>query len=116
MAYRTFVDKDGAYWQVWDSQPTRVERRLSPGDRRAHKHFAWRGVERRTGQDRRLTSQKRITLAQGYGAGWLTFESLTEKRRLIPVPSNWENIPQSELRALCDKAKPVAKIDTAGAA
>jgi hypothetical protein len=111
MAYRTFVDRDGAYWQVWDSQPTRVERRLSPGDRRAQKHFAWRGPERRTGEDRRVTSQKRITLAQGYGAGWLTFESLQEKRRLIPIPSNWENVPQSDLRSLCEKAKPVAKLE-----
>lgn len=112
MAYRTFVDRDGAYWQVWDSQPTRVERRLSPGDRRGRRHFAWHGAERRNGQDRRLTSQKRITLAQGYGAGWLTFESLEEKRRLIPIPSNWENMGQDDLRALCLRAKAVAKIES----
>ena len=31
MAYRTFVDMDGFYWQVLDSQPTKVERMLSPG-------------------------------------------------------------------------------------
>jgi len=92
-----------------------VERRLS-GDRRAQKLYNWRGAERRTGHDRRTTSQKRITLSQGYGAGWLTFESLLEKRRLIPIPSNWENIPQADLRELCEKAKPVAKIDNAGAA
>ena len=111
MAYRTFVDKDGGYWQVWDSQPTRVERRLA-NDRRGHRHFAWRGEERRTGQDRRITSQRRITLAQGYGAGWLTFESLDEKRRLIPIPSNWENVPQAELREMCQRAKPVAKLES----
>ena len=112
MAYRTFVDRDGAYWQVWDSQPTRVERRLSAGDRRGSRHFAWHGTERRVGHDRRVTSQKRITLAQGYGAGWLTFESLQEKRRLIPIPGNWENMPQSDLRQLCEKAKAVAKLES----
>jgi hypothetical protein len=111
MGYRTFVDRDGSYWQVWDSQPTRMERRLRGGDRRNHKPFPWNGAERRTGSDRRTTSQRRITLSEGYGAGWLTFESLGEKRRLIPTPSQWENLSQPELRALCEKAKRIAKTE-----
>ena len=109
MSYRTFVDRDGSYWQVWDSQPTRVERRLSSEDRRRQRHFPWRGTERRTGLDRRVTSQRRITLSSGYGAGWLTFESLTEKRRLIPIPSHWEDYSQAELRELCEKAKRISR-------
>jgi hypothetical protein len=112
MGYRTFVDRDGSYWQVWDSQPTRVERRLSGGDRRHPRHFPWTGPERRVGSDRRLTTQRRITLGQGYGSGWLTFESLDEKRRLVPIPSDWENLSQTELRMLCDKAKRISKNET----
>ncbi|HMG12346.1 MAG TPA: hypothetical protein VK571_04150 [Gemmatimonadaceae bacterium] len=108
MSYRTFVDKDGSYWQVWDSQPVKVERRMSE-DRRKPRYYAWGGTERRSGTDRRTTSQRRITLANGYGAGWLTFESLTEKRRLIPIPAHWEDVSQAELRALCERAKRVAK-------
>jgi hypothetical protein len=111
MAYRTFVDSNGAYWQVWDSQPTRVERRLRGSDRRNHKPFVWTGSERRNGTDRRMTAQRRITLNEGYGAGWLTFESLDEKRRLIPIPSGWEALSQTELRLLCAKAKRVAKTE-----
>jgi len=109
MGYRTFVDSNGSYWQVWDSQPSRVERRLRGSDRRNHKPFAWNGAERRAGLDRRQTEQRRITLSAGYGAGWLTFESLEEKKRLIPIPSDWENVSQAELRALCEKARRVAK-------
>jgi hypothetical protein len=109
MGYRTFVDRDGFYWQVWDSQPTRVERRLRGSDRRNHKPFPWKGAERRAGLDRRMTEQRRITLSAGHGGGWLTFESLEEKRRLIPIPSHWEDLSQTELRALCDKARRVAK-------
>ena len=109
MSYRTFVDRAGSYWQVWDSQPTKVERRLTPADRRQPRYRPWPGTERRSGADRRTVSQRRITLAEGYGRGWLTFESLQEKRRLIPVPSHWEGLSNGELRALCDKAKPVAK-------
>ena len=111
MGYRTFVDRDGSYWQVWDSQPTRVERRLSGGDRRHPEYLPWKGAERRTGMERRLTSQRRITLNEGYGSGWLTFESLAEKRRLIPIPSHWDNLSQEELRALCEKAKRVTKTE-----
>lgn len=62
-----------------------------------------------------MTEQRRITLSAGYGAGWLTFESLDEKRRLIPIPSGWEDISQAELRALCDKARRIAKNDGVGA-
>ncbi len=111
MAYRTFVDKDGSYWQVWDSQPTRVERRVSPADRRRQSFYPWRGTERRTGADRRTTTQRRITLSEGYGAGWLTFESLSEKRRLIPIPSHWEDLSQSDLRSLCEKARKIARTE-----
>ena len=111
MSYRTFVDRSGSYWQVWDSQPTKMERRLSSADRRQHSRRPWSGTERRSGADRRMVSQRRITLAEGYGRGWLTFESLHEKRRLIPIPSHWEELSNGELRVLCDKAKPVAKTD-----
>lgn len=113
MAYRTFVDRDGTYWQAWDSQPTRVERRMSSGDRRQPKpkYFAWGGTERRSGTDRRTTSQRRITLVDGYGAGWLTFESLQERRRVIPIPFHWEELSQDGLRSLCENARRVSKND-----
>ena len=110
MAYRTFVDNDGTYWQVWDSQPSKFERRMSADDRRRLK-LPWNGPERRSGVDRRTTSQRRITLSQGYGRGWLTFESLEEKRRLVPIPSGWEHASNTELRALCEQAKRIAKTD-----
>lgn len=109
MSYRTFVDRDGSYWQVWDSQPTRVERRSA--DRRSASFQFWSGPERRSNGDRRVTNQRRITLAEGYGSGWLTFESLSEKRRLIPIPSHWEDLSQGELRVLCGKAKRIARAE-----
>jgi hypothetical protein len=116
MAYRTFVDRDGAYWQVWDSQPTRVERRFAPGERRRPRLMPWHGTERRAGADRRVTSQRRITLSEGFGSGWLTFESLQEKRRFNPIPSRWESLSESELRELCSRARRVSKLEDSGAA
>lgn len=111
MSYRTFVDRDGAYWQVWDSLPSKVERRTSANDRRYMKRFSWGGPERRSGADRRTVSQRRITLSEGYGRGWLTFESLVEKRRLVPIPGGWEGASNATLRSLCEQAKRIAKTD-----
>jgi hypothetical protein len=82
-------------------------------DRRHPTLSPWRGAERRSGMDRRLTSQRRITLSEGYGRGWLTFESLDEKRRLIPIPAGWEDISLGELRVMWEKAKRVSKTDGA---
>jgi hypothetical protein len=55
-------------------------------------------------------------LAEGFGAGWLTFESLQEKRRLNPIPSRWEVMTEAELRALCEKARRVERLDDSSAA
>jgi hypothetical protein len=76
----------------------------------------WHGPERRAGTDRRVVSQRRITLAEGLGSGWLTFESQQEKRRLNPIPSRWELSSESDLRALCERAKRVERLDDSSAA
>jgi hypothetical protein len=89
-----------------------MERRMSADDRRHVKRLSWGGPERRSGSDRRTINQRRITLSAGYGRGWLTFESLAEKRRLVPIPSGWEEASNAALRALCDQAKRIAKTDS----
>jgi len=45
-------------------------------------------------------------LPEAYREGWLVFESSQEKRRLAPVPSDWESVPTEELVRLCGKAVP----------
>ena len=45
-------------------------------------------------------------LPEAYREGWLTFESTQEKRRLAPVPPDWESMPIEELVRLCGKAVP----------
>lgn len=104
MAYRTFVDLRNAYWQVWDVRPERMERRSM--ERRVATAGRWDHPERRQEQRRRL-DQKRIVLDDGLGTGWLVFESKSEKRRLTPIPGDWDGVTESGLRFLCDKAKKV---------
>jgi hypothetical protein len=45
-------------------------------------------------------------LPEAYREGWLVFESPQEKRRLAPVPADWETMPIEALVALCGKAVP----------
>ncbi len=40
-----------------------------------------------------------------FQSGWLVFESIGEKRRLSPIPSNWESLPPGELERLCERAE-----------
>jgi hypothetical protein len=44
---------------------------------------------------------------EGYGTGWLCFESNGVKRRLSPVPTGWRSVELAELARLLDRAQPV---------
>jgi hypothetical protein len=61
-------------------------------------------------------------LAEGFAAGWLTFECEEEKRRLAPIPEGWEHAADEHLLALLRDAQPVhrpnrqARADSAAAA
>jgi len=45
-------------------------------------------------------------LPEAFREGWLVFESPREKRRLAPVPANWESLSNEALAALCEQAPP----------
>lgn len=44
-----------------------------------------------------------------FQTGWLVFESSSEKRRLSPIPSNWESLPPRELEILCERAETASR-------
>lgn len=109
MALRAFRDAAGVLWHVWnvipgarDSSERRVGYdRRSPGP-----------VLRYTGPERRRASRRRISLAvaSGLAAGWLTFESQGERRRLAPIPPGWDRCSETGLARLCEQATPVGLI------
>jgi hypothetical protein len=41
-----------------------------------------------------------MRLPEPYQQGWLCFESATEKRRLGPIPEEWQSVSDDELRRL----------------
>lgn len=79
MATRTFVDRRGSSWTVWNVLPDEHAVYTSP----------------------------RVHLPSEMADGWLCFESAAEKRRLCPVPDGWDGLPDRELDHLLDHSQPV---------
>jgi hypothetical protein len=104
MSYREFKDESGQKWGVWFVSPSLAERRHE--NRREVKIASFSGGDRRAVPDRRRhPSRTRSAVAPGYEDGWLCFESEKgEKRRLIPVPKNWEQGDADQLRAWRNEA------------
>jgi len=48
-------------------------------------------------------------VAEGYASGWLTFESDSEKRRLMPVPPQWDRRDAAGLLELLGDAHRVER-------
>lgn len=103
MSYRTFADDNGRSWEVWDVRPERLERR--DGERRQERPTPWTGLERRVADDRRQNSEVRLRLSHLLSEGWLVFKSDHERRRLSPIPANWETLRAQEIRALWEQAE-----------
>jgi hypothetical protein len=50
----------------------------------------------------------RATLSGEYEKGWLTFESAVGRRRLAPVPTDWDTAPVARLELMCRAATDAA--------
>lgn len=96
MAHRTFFDSHGLPWEVWDVVPGIAERRA--------------GIERREGDraflDRRSSNGHWIGVRHEFVEGWLCFQNGIEKRRLAPIPANWDRLSDDELLHLMQSAQP----------
>lgn len=119
MAYRSFIDAQGAFWEVWEVQPQNAERRHTGVDRRRVRSAGdgdddhWGDdppvFDRRIGHDRRggtagANAPRRALLGGAMSQGWLAFESTGERRRLCPIPPDWSAATTGELAALCARA------------
>lgn len=108
---RRFVDNSGQQWTVWEVRPGRVltgaagERRQ--GSERRGEAAPDPIIERRRVGERRTRVRARIAgVAAPFVDGWLTFQTGAQRRRLAPVPADWEAMPPSTLDELCRRANP----------
>jgi hypothetical protein len=107
---RTFKDRLGKIWDVWQVHPSAAERRFV--QRRVKKEERSEATERRTGIDRRESerpAEHRALVAAEFAYGWLCFETAGEKRRLAPVPEGWERADDETIEQWCCVAKPVTR-------
>ena len=96
MALRTFTDSTGTEWKVWDVIPAFVREQEERGAGESDSEH--KGPERRRGVDRSNL------LTPGLEQGWLCFEAESEKRRLTPIPPEWDQGTDEDLAALCSRA------------
>jgi hypothetical protein len=106
MTHRSFQDRDGRRWDVWDVHPVAPERRAME---RRQLVESGRLVERRTGAERRRQRTPRAVIDATYTGGWLCFEDGAERRRHAPIPSDWTSWDDTRLEACCRSAIRVAR-------
>ena len=116
MAPRIFKDERGVEWKVLSVEPTWAERRstdrrrvidLNDEEQRAFDTWA---RDRRTSGDRRrgyYDAVPRERLSSPLTGGWLAFDGGGERRRLAPVPPDWDLASDAELLELLKRATPV---------
>jgi hypothetical protein len=107
MGLRTFVDSVGREWSAFDVVPRDTERRFH--DRRGAENGE-SFTDRRGESDRRLTIGGQSMLASQAHEGWLCFERGVDRRRLTPIPTDWEQCTDQELETYCSQAKPVHRL------
>lgn len=61
---------------------------------------AWKVVQ----VDPHSTGGRSELLPPEMRAGWLVFDSTGERRRLTPIPADWETLPDQRLTRLCEMA------------
>jgi hypothetical protein len=82
MSLRQFTGTDGTTWDVYDVVAQEVSKDASPS----------RPLSAPSGSFRRYSA-------------WLCFESHDEKRRLTPIPDDWQTASEDELRQLLTRAQ-----------
>lgn len=92
MAHRTVRDQLGREWDVWEVVPTAVERRMAKAPARAAR------LERRKAQE------LRVVVPDSLQKGWLAFQSGKDRRRLAPIPRDWQDMTSDELLELLSQA------------
>ena len=102
MAYRTFLDSEGVEWHAWDVLPKAIERRV------AERRLTGEVVEF---PDRRRIERRRVEgcgarLTSGIREGWLCFDAGADRRRLSPIPPDWEDCEHGALERYCRLATP----------
>jgi hypothetical protein len=92
MSHRVIVDASGVTWEVWEVEPTLIEKRDAASEPPS------------TGERRRVRAA-RLRVSPAMREGWLAVRSSTERRRIAPIPSGWFELDDAALAALVASAE-----------
>ena len=107
MALREITDRHGVRWQVWAVRPSGGGRGVAY-DRRAREH----GRGEQDGDEADVPApgdEDAPRVREQYRGGWLAFQSRVERRRLAPIPDDWEGAPDARLAEWCEQAVAVGR-------
>ena len=107
MAHRFFLDSNGTEWHAWEVLPDAIERRM--GDRRTSGEML--GFDDRRQSERRQSDGCWAPLTSGIRHGWLCFDtpSSGDRRRLTPIPEDWQECAAPALEHYCRSATPARR-------
>lgn len=71
-----------------------------------------RGTPWRVWDTHPLAANTLRSVSPGYAGGWLTFESPDERRRIAPIPPDWEFATRDQITEWCARASPARRPDT----
>lgn len=111
MALRTFRNSEGVWCNVWEVSAESLSNRYQPPrifERRGQDILHYSGPERRN-QERRKNAGRLLTTLRDFAGGWLAFDCGGEKRRLVPIPAKWDDLPDEKLMQLWKRARPVVR-------
>jgi len=94
MSKRQIQDANGSTWDVWDVIPNDVLDGTSYDRRRGE----------RAADD---SVRPGLSLQPELEAGWLCFQTGSERRRFAPIPPGWFDLPEPVLRVMLETAAPV---------
>lgn len=94
MSLRDFTDSSGRSWRVWETFPSTL-----PSQGAGSSAFS-----RFMGAQPDQEGNTSRTVRKSYKDGWLTFTSGSERRRLAPIPSNWEQDSEARLREYLERS------------
>ena len=99
MALREFSDSAGRLWTVWSTHPTKVD---SSGSSALGRFM--------DALPREISSQP-LGVRTAYAAGWLTFRTESDTRRLAPIPDDWEAASEERLRRYLLSAQAITPVE-----
>jgi hypothetical protein len=99
MALREFPDSSGRIWEVWDTHP-KERNSADTGESTFSKYMADQIVR---------GGNQPSSVRHEYEAGWLTFKLGGQRRRLAPIPADWERADDDTLRRYLDSSQEMSR-------